>query len=188
LEFHQFDEEYLRRLAAGDKLVSDHFSVYFGELLSLKLRNRVRSPQLAEDVRQETLARVLLIVRRKGGVEHPERFGAFVNAVANNVLLELSRAEHRHDPLAEGIDPRDPSADLDAALVSGECKRQVREVLAELPAKDRDILRWLFLEGKDRAEISARLAVDEEYLRVLLYRAKDRFRARYVKRVSTVSL
>src|SRR2546422_9267586 len=81
-------KNYLRRLASGDAAAECHFSSYFGELLSLKLRVRVRSPQLAEDIRQETLLRVLQIVRKRG-VEHPERFGALVSAVWHHVQIEL---------------------------------------------------------------------------------------------------
>jgi hypothetical protein len=69
-QFHSFDQDYLRRLASGDAVVEHHFSFYFGDLLLLKLRTRIRSPQLIEDIRQETLLRVLRIVR-KAGVEHP---------------------------------------------------------------------------------------------------------------------
>src|SRR5437870_8287861 len=95
-QFYSFDQDYLRKLADGDAVVEHHFSSYFGSLLSLKLRVRIRSPQLIEDIRQETLLRVLQIVRKKG-VEHPERFGAFVSAVCNNVLMELVRGETRHE-------------------------------------------------------------------------------------------
>ena len=94
-QFHSFDQDYLRRLASGDAAVEHHFSSYFGDLLLLKLRARIRSPQLIEDIRQETLLRVLQIVR-KAGVKHPERFGAFVSAVCNNVMMELVRGEMRH--------------------------------------------------------------------------------------------
>ena len=76
-QFHSFDQDYLRRLAGHDAVIEQHFSSYFKNLLSLKLRVRIRSLQLIEDIRQETLLRVLQIVRRNG-VEHPERFGAFV--------------------------------------------------------------------------------------------------------------
>ena len=69
MQFHTFDEEYLRRLAEGDAVVEDHFATYFGKLLSLKLRTRIRSPQLIEDIRQETLLRALQMLRKKGGVE-----------------------------------------------------------------------------------------------------------------------
>jgi RNA polymerase sigma-70 factor (ECF subfamily) len=184
LNFQSFDREYVRRLTEGDPEVSEHFTSYFGELLSLKLRVRVRSPELAEDIKQETLLRVLQTLRNKGGIEHPERFGAFVNAVSNNVMLELLRGERRHDQLAEGADPQDRSVDLDAPLVTSERKQQVAEVLAELPDKDRALLRMVFLEEKDRAEICRAFQVDGEYLRVLLHRAKWRFRNVYSKRVN----
>src|SRR6266478_3340010 len=95
-QFRSFDQDYLRRLASGDAVVEHHFSSYFGDLLSLKLRARIRSPQLIEDIRQETLLRVLRIVR-KAGVKHPERFGAFVSAVCNNVIMESIRDEMRYE-------------------------------------------------------------------------------------------
>ena len=104
-QFHSFDQDYLRRLASGDAVVEHHFSSYFGDLLLLKLRARIRSPQLIEDIRQETLLRVLRIVR-KAGVEYPERFGAFVSGVCSNVMMELLRGEMRHAWLGTGVRAR----------------------------------------------------------------------------------
>ncbi len=186
MQFHSFDEEYLRRLAAGDAAVERHFSSYFGELLSLKLRVRIRSYQLIEDIRQETLLRVLQTVRKKG-VEHPERFGAFVSAVCNNVLLELVRGEMRHETPESEFEVVDDSVDLDAPLISQQRRRQVDSVLQELPQKDRDLLRMFFLEERDKADLCKRFDVGEDYLRVLLHRAKSRFRSMYNKRFSAVN-
>ena len=42
LERHNFDAEYIRRLVAGDAETERHFTSYFGELLVLKLRSRLR--------------------------------------------------------------------------------------------------------------------------------------------------
>ena len=49
--------------------------------------------------------------------------------------------------------------------------------MRELPQKDRDILRLIFLEERDKSEICEQMSVSGEYLRVLLHRAKARFRA-----------
>ena len=185
--FHSFDADYLRRLAECDPVVESHFTTYFSELLSLKLRVRIRSPQLIEDIRQETLLRVLQILRTKGGVEHPERFGAFVSGVCNNVLMEMVRADTRHDSLESEMDPVDRKVDLDAPLVTRQRQRQVENVLRELPEKDRELLRLFFLEERDKAEICKRFQVSEDYLRVLLYRAKSRFRATYFKSAGAVN-
>jgi RNA polymerase sigma-70 factor, ECF subfamily len=180
LIFHSFDRDYLRRLADGDAVVEAHFTAYFGELLSLKLRVRVRSPQLIEDIRQETLLRVLQTVRKEG-VSHPERFGAFVSAVSNNVMLEMLRSETRHDRPQTEFEPVDDKIDLDAPLVNQQRRRQVETVLKELPEKDREILKMFFLQEREKSDICKRFNITEDYFRVLLYRAKSRFRVIHAK-------
>ncbi len=181
MQFHSFDAEYLQRLAAGDPAIERHFSLYFGDLLSLKLRVRIRSAQLIEDIRQETLMRVIQIVRKKG-VEHPERFGAFVSAVCNNVMMEQVRADSRHESSENEREPADESIDLNAPIVNQQRMKQVETILDELPDKDRNLLRLFFLEDRDRGELCRRFGVSEEYLRVLLHRAKSRFRSLYSRR------
>ncbi|MCC6858107.1 MAG: sigma-70 family RNA polymerase sigma factor [Bryobacterales bacterium] len=148
----------------------------------MKLRSRLRRAHLLEDIKQETLLRVIKALRRGSGVEYPERFGAYVSAVCNNVLLEFLRNEGRHDHLESEDGPEDHSVDLDAPLISSDRKKRVEAVLSELPEKDREILRMLFLEEQPREAICRRFEVDGEYLRVLVHRAKWRFRNVYAKR------
>ncbi len=180
MKLHSFDAEYVRQLKTGDPGAENHFVSYFSALLYLKLTARLRSHQMIEDVRQETLLRVLEAVRKKNGLEHPERFGAFVNAVCNHVLLEFWRAESRQSPGNYGMEePADLKVDLDGPLVDSDRKRQVHRVLDELTPKDRRLLRAVYLEELDRAEICRRHGVDAGYLRVLLHRAKSRFRKIY---------
>src|ERR1051325_1165374 len=99
MEFAAFDEAYVRLLMGGDPETEIHFVSYFSTLIRLKLRSRIRSPQLVEEVRQETFLRVLTTLRKKGGLQHAERLGAFVNSVCNNVFMESIRAESRTNPL-----------------------------------------------------------------------------------------
>lgn len=172
-----FDGDYMRRLAEGDPSVEEHFTVYFGRLLLLKLRGRVRSGALAEDIRQETFLRVLRQVRSEGGLDHPERLGSFVNTVCNNVMLEFFRAESRHPSLPETFpDPPDDSVDLEGQLVDEERKRMVRSVLEELTSKDRSILRLVFVENVEKDDVCATMHVSRDYLRVLLHRARERLK------------
>jgi len=177
MQFQNFDADYIRRLVSGDPAVKDHFASYFGELIEIKLRGKVRSRDELGDIKQETLLRVLESVRKKNGVEHPERFGAYVNAVCNNVLFETYRSEKRNQPLGEEQERiRDMRIDLDARLVNQDNQRIVREILSKLSNLDRDLLRAVFLEQLDRKEICARFHVDGSHLRVMLHRAKERFR------------
>ena len=55
----------------------------------------------------------------------------------------------------------------------------MREALDDLPQKEKQLLRWLFFEGRDKDDICRDLNIDRNYLRVLLHRAKNRFRDQY---------
>jgi len=180
LVFEEFDELYLDRLARGDRETEEHFSNYFGRLILIKLRRRVRSAQVIEDVRQETFLRVLRILRSEAGIRRAEGLGALVNSVCNNVLLETWRSQKRHPSVPEtGWDPADRGANPERALLTAEQRGAVRAVIDEMPEQDRQLLAAVFLEEQDREVVCARLGVGRDYLRVLLHRAKRQFRMRY---------
>ena len=175
-----FDAEYVRRLIAEDPETERHFTSYFGDLLSLKLRSRLRSAAQVEDARQETFVRVLTALKKKGTLSVPESLGAFVNAVCNNVLLETYRSAGRADQLDDEHD--DPPAGEPSAewrVLRAEERIKVREAIAALPQKDRELIRWLFVENRPKDDICRELAIDRAYLRVLFHRAKQRFRERF---------
>jgi RNA polymerase sigma-70 factor, ECF subfamily len=50
-----------------------------------------------------------------------------------------------------------------------------------MPVRDSSILKAVFLDERDREEICREIGVDREYLRVLLHRAKQDFKAEYLK-------
>lgn len=177
---HAFDEDYVRRLTAGDPETEEHFTRYFGDLLTLKLRGRLRSAALIEDARQETFVRVLSTLRRKGGLATAESLGAFVNSVCNNVLFEAYRSESRLIALPpDAPEPADASPSVESRLATQDERDRVRRVIADLPEKDKDLLRWLFFEDRDKDDICRELKIDRQYLRVLLHRTKRRFKAEF---------
>jgi RNA polymerase sigma-70 factor, ECF subfamily len=180
LERYEFDRGYIERLVAADAETERHFTRYFGDLLTLKLRARLRSAAQVDDAKQETFVRVLATLKKKGGIASPEALGAFVNSVCNNVLLEGYRSGSRVTALDEeydGPDERVPGAE--STLLASEERAKVREALAGLPAKDRELLRLLFFEERDKDAVCEALNVDRNYLRVLLHRAKGHFRDRW---------
>jgi RNA polymerase sigma-70 factor, ECF subfamily len=179
LERYEFDADYVRRLVSADPETERHFTAYFGQLLTMKLRPRLRSGALIEDAKQETFVRVLTTLKRKGGLAAAESLGAFVNGVCNNVLFELYRANARTTPLADEYDEAETRAGADLTMIAGEDRERVRQVLASLPQRDKNLLRWLFFEERDKDEICRELQIDRNYLRVLLHRAKNEFRDRF---------
>jgi RNA polymerase sigma-70 factor (ECF subfamily) len=185
VDLFSFDEPYLQRLRDRDHATERHFVAYFNKLLVIKLRSRLRSAQEIEDIRQETFVRVLKAVRIEGTIRQPERLGAFVNSICNNVLQEYFRSSQRTDQFDEDApEPADPSPDVDGMLVTLQAIDQVRRILAELPERDRRLLRAIFMEEKDKDDVCREMGVNREYLRVLLHRAKQTFRVSFAKSVA----
>jgi RNA polymerase sigma-70 factor (ECF subfamily) len=185
LQFQTFDQSYVERLRAGDFRTQEHFVAYFSELIQLKLRSRLNSPQAIEDVRQETFTRVFVALRGEGGIRQPDRLGAYVNSICNNVLLEHYRASSRHTSLEDEEDKDFPATTIDivGAVAAKEMAVKVREILDELPEKDRRLLREVFLEERDKDDVCRDFGVDRDYLRVLVHRAKQSFKSLYLKNI-----
>ena len=184
LQFTAFDAIYLERLQRGDADTEQHFAAYFGELIKLKLRSRLSPREAVEDVRQETFVRVLALVRANE-VRDPGRLGALVNSVCNNVLLEYYRARSRTDSSLDEV----PEHSFVSQETSGpgllevrEAQRVVGKILSDLPERDRQLLRAVLLEERDKDEVCTELGLSREYLRVLVHRAKRSFKSFYLKR------
>ncbi len=175
MEKRDFDAQYVRQLTEGDPSIERHFASYFGELVRIKLRRHNWSGQDVDDIRQETFLRVLQTLRRKG-LEHPERLGAFVNSVCNNVIMEFYRSHGRQGADPGENEPVDQALNMDGVLVAAERQKLVQQLLAGLAESDRQILRMVFLEETERDEVCRTMNVDRDYLRVLLHRARTRFR------------
>ncbi len=182
LQFQSFDASYVERLRAGDFRTQDHFVAYFTELIQIKLRSRLNSPQAIEDVRQETFARFFTALRA-GKIQQPERLGSFVNSMCNNVLLEHYRSGARNDSLddEDGRDIPAKGMDLVNALAAQQTEKKVREIIEQLPERDRRLLREIFLEEREKDDVCRDFGVNREYLRVLLHRAKQEFKSLYLK-------
>jgi RNA polymerase sigma-70 factor (ECF subfamily) len=183
LQFTAFDAGYLERLQRADVHTERHFAQYFGQLIKLKLRSRLASMEAIEDVRQETFVRVLTLVRANE-VQDPERLGALVNSVCNNVLLEHYRAKGRTVASIDELPPEHLVATetLGAGAESREAQLLVRKILSELPDRDRQLLQLVLLEERDKDAVCAELGLTRDYLRVLVHRAKQSFKTFYVKR------
>jgi RNA polymerase sigma-70 factor (ECF subfamily) len=186
VDFQAFDSAYVERLRAADRDTEDHFIAYFGELILLKLRSKLSSRQAMEDVKQETFARCLQLLRSDGGIRNAQRLGPLVNSICNHVLSEHFRATRRTEPLEDQPADRFTAHEPDALarMITEDTGRMVRQVLEKLPERDRTILRAVFLEEREKDEVCREIGVTRDYIRVLLHRAKQSFREIYIERTA----
>ena len=178
MELFAFDEAYLARLREGDPSAETHFVAYFSQLLQLKLRARHLTPDAVDDLRQETFSRVIRTIRSDGGLREANRLGAFVNSVCNNVVLEHFRSRNKSLPLEQNhLEIPDQVVNVEGLAIAEETRATVRKVLTQIPERDQAVLRAIFFEERSKDDVCQKFGITRDYLRVLLHRAKQKFRS-----------
>jgi len=173
-----FDEAYLGALRARDANAEASLVAYFSKPVQVKLRARLRSPELVQDAYQETFLRVLSYFRSGKTLENPGSLPGFIFVTCHNVALELLRAHTRQDQFPERLqDPVALGLDPERQMVTEERKVLVRRLLEELSEKDRKLIKRVFLDEEDKDAVCREFDVNRDYLRVLLHRARVRFKA-----------
>jgi RNA polymerase sigma-70 factor, ECF subfamily len=154
------------------------------ERIRLKLRYKVlyhlgHHCADVDDLVQETLARYFRAEQR-GQIRNTEEFGAFLNGVCRNVILEYRRRQRR-EPLADPDVPV-PDTGVRPEAEVFEMRNAIDHSLADLAERDQAILRSLYLEGREKDAICRQWGMTDAQFRVVLFRAKERFRRAYEAR------
>jgi RNA polymerase sigma-70 factor (ECF subfamily) len=131
-----------------------------------------------DDIVQESLAR-FLVATRDEKIHNPEAAGAFLNGICRNVISEYRRRNMRDEPMPEVI-PEPPGKRI-AESDLFELREAISHGLEQLSERDRRVLRSFYLEEKPKEEILKQTGMSDENFRVVLCRAKERFRAIYVE-------
>lgn len=151
------------------------------ERLRLKLRYKVlyhvgHSCADVDDLVQESLARFFRAAERQQ-IRNTEEFGAFLNGVCRNVILEYRRKVRREPNADPDMPIPDEGMRPEAEIL--EMRDSIEHGLNELAERDRLILRSLYLEGREKEDICKQWGMTDAQFRVVLFRAKERFRRVY---------
>jgi RNA polymerase sigma-70 factor, ECF subfamily len=128
-----------------------------------------------DDLAQETLARFIRSINQ-GTIRDPEKSGAFLNSVCNNVIHEYRRRLWRETPYDSEVHS-EPS--VNPAAENMELRDLIEAGLGELSLRDRTILRDFLLEEHSKEQICREIGLSDAQFRLILFRAKGRFRQIY---------
>lgn len=167
------------RIAAGDAAAEAALVERFGRGLRYLLRKLGASPDLADDLHQETF-RIVLERLRGRGLAEPGGLPAFLRGTARNLMLAERRKTARRrtegddEELAQAVHPA-PSP-LSSILLDEEAET-VRRLIAELPTdRDREILLRFYVAEEERERICSDLRLESVHFSRVLFRAKQRFK------------
>jgi RNA polymerase sigma factor (sigma-70 family) len=154
-----------------------------------RLRYRVRyelgfaCPDI-EDIVQETLRRFLDAVR-SDKLRTVESTGAFLNGICRNVMQEYRRRLLRDAPMPEEP-PEPPAAGIGQADLT-ELRDAIAATMKQLSSRDQVVLRACYIDELPVDEILALTGLTLDNFRVVLCRAKEKFRRVYRGKVKSAS-
>jgi RNA polymerase sigma-70 factor, ECF subfamily len=144
----------------------------------------LHDPDAAEDAVQETFLRLLRIADQ---VEDGFNVSAWVHRVATNICLEELRQRRRvhlvagNEPSILGVRADTRAEQPEGAHEIAEARRVLVRAARRLPGQQRVCFVLRELEGLSYAEIAARLGIGEAAVESLLFRARQRFKAEYLR-------
>lgn len=174
------DTEIVKEIREGRRSAeSVLYDRYAARVYYLALRNLgVRED--AEDVRGETFLRVLRAIRG-GRLEVPAALPGFILETARNVLRERVRTGSRVIYGDADAIARLPGAAVDSVPADPFSIRAIEETLDGMRPREKAFLRMYYYEELSKEEISRRLGIKEERMRLIKSRALRRFREAYLR-------
>jgi len=174
------DAELVRRIRAGDRRAETELVERFSQGLDFYLLRLTGNRARSEDLRQDTL-RIVLEKVRKGEVRQPERLAGFVRSTARNLEVASYRKRARR-PQRERLSAVENLTDGErgplARALAAEDRRVARRLLGALPSpRDRQVLFRVYVAEEDRDAVCASLGLSPAQLNLVLFRARQRFKA-----------
>lgn len=148
-------------IRAGSPDLEREFAERFLPRLQVFFRARVSSPELQEELTQETLFAALLALRA-GKLREPGAMESFVLGIARNQMAEALRLQAKNlaSPAGDAVEERPMVPEI-----APEWRLTVQNELQDLAVQDQRILWLILIEGFRPAEVAPQLGLTEEAVR-----------------------
>ena len=150
------------------------------ELYRLALRITMNAVE-AEDVVQETMMKVW---NRRDQWEQIDSIEAFCMTICRNLSLDkVRRMDNQTQSLDAAYDPKDQhvASNPEEQAVQRDRIQLVRQLISQLPEKQRSCMQLRDMEGKSYKDIATILGITEEQVKVNIFRARQTIREKFKK-------
>lgn len=171
------------RIINGDASAEDELVALFESPVSHIIRRITNNTSMVEDFSQGAFLIVITKIRN-GDVKKPESLGSFVASVARNHAIEQMRVSRRQasEDLEHADQVPDPSPSPLEQLQTSEKNYEIREVIGQLIPRDKVLILRFYIKEEPKEVIRADLGLTSEQFDRVLHRARNRYRALYLKR------
>ncbi len=150
------------------------------ELYRMALRITMNAEE-AEDVVQETMMKVW---SRRDQWNQIESIEAFCLTICRNLSLDkVRRMDNQTQSLDAAYDPKDHgvASNPEEQAIQSDRIRLVRQMISQLPEKQRSCMQLRDMEGKSYKDIATILDITEEQVKVNIFRARQTIREKFKK-------
>jgi len=148
------------------------------ELYRMALRITMNAAD-AEDVVQETMMKVW---NRRDQWDQIESIEAFCLTICRNLSLDkVRRMDNQTQSLDAAYDPKDQgvASNPEEQAIQSDRVRLVRQMISQLPEKQRSCMQLRDMEGKSYKDIATILDITEEQVKVNIFRARQTIREKF---------
>ncbi len=150
------------------------------ELYRMALRITMNAAD-AEDVVQETMMKVW---NRRDQWNQIDSIEAFCLTICRNLSLDkVRRMDNQTQSLDAAYDPKDHgvASNPEEQAIQSDRIRLVRQMISQLPEKQRSCMQLRDMEGKSYKDIATILNITEEQVKVNIFRARQTIREKFKK-------
>lgn len=174
------DDALMAALRGGDRSAAEALSQRYWEAIRRFCGNYLGDDALAEDVAQETFAKLTSGGEFPAGAVRP-----WLYKVARNHCLDILRRYQRspthNRPLKTGFDAARDSTGPATRAAREERRQLIRQIIEQMPEDYRDVLVLKHFEGLSREEMAEVLGVSDATVKGRLVRASDFLRDELAK-------
>jgi RNA polymerase sigma factor (sigma-70 family) len=168
------DTEIVASIVAGDpEGLATAYDRYADPLFKY-CRTLLSDPADAAGAVQDTF---VIAVSRLDGLRAPERFRAWLYAVARNECRRIAAPKNRVSALGEAPDVTDESADVSERAGRAELRALFEDAAAGLNSGEREVIELQLRQGLEAGEVASVLGVSRSHAHTLLSRARSQLEA-----------
>lgn len=179
-DFDGQEQELVRRALDDQTAFQQLYERYFKRIYGY-VASRINNRPDAEDVVSEVFLRVIQNLAQLRS-QYPTSFAAWLFAIARNAVTDhYRRKAHTETVVLLNSSPPVTAVDLhpDTIIIEGENAAQLREMIATLPERKREVVMLKYYGGLRNQEIAVVLQIGEKTVAAYLSRALDELHEKY---------
>jgi len=174
------NNDLVTKIQQGDSAAEAVLYEKFSQRIYFLAVSELHSKDDAEDIRAETFLRVLQALR-EGKLRSADSLPSFIVGFALNIIREHVRHRYKMDSLEDYEYDVASEGSLEDVFLDADTSRCIEEAVKKLKPREQEFLRLYYYEELSKEEISARLGIKEDRLRLIKSRTLQAFREIYKK-------